>query len=619
MQRIVHVSINLATVAFSVGILFLGWSGLEHPTLLFAHPLFSDIFSTSFFTLNLATVPLSSVFLMTLGVLGVLSAIYGIGYGEVYRARFEGAWLDVGVFLFIAAMAVVFLAGNAFTFLFGWEMMSFVSYLLVVYESERPEVNMAGVLYLAMTQIGTVFLILAFYLLHQFTGSYDFAVFVHLARTLSPVLQSVIFLFTFVGFALKAGIMPLHIWLPRAHPAAPSHVSALMSGIMLKTALYGLLLVNLYWLSPTVWWGVLFIVLGGSSAVLGAFHATQETDIKRILAYSSIENMGLLFMVVGISIAAFALREWTIAGVALCATIYQAMNHAAFKSLLFHAAGSMIHGTHERSLNFLGGLLRRMPYTSIAMAVGLLSVAAVPPFNGFMSEWLVFLASADLARTNLHNVVGLFAAIALFALLFTGALVALMAARIFGVGFQGEGRSPGARAAHEAPFAMRLSLLMGALYALLLGLFPAFIVNALQLTLPEPLRFSPVHLWYTGNLFAISKLPFILLFLLVGGGFFVFLLLRLFIGKEQRHIAPTWTCGGERMAFMSYSATGFSQPVARTFRSLMIPVARGYMYRPAWDFVLKTAQYFRRIQNGSVRSYLVYLFVTVIVLLIVVR
>ncbi len=619
MSRIAHVVINLMTVVFSSFLICLGWIGLYHPSLLFEHPIFNMFIPVPFLVIQLTVAPISGVFLIVLGILGILSALYGIGYGVIYCSRQYGVWLDLGVLAFVATMALVFLAGNAFTFLLGWETMSFMSYLLVVYESERPGVAMAGVIYLAMTQLGTVFLVLAFYLLHQYTGSYDFAVFAHDAAALSPVLQTVVFVFTLIGFSLKAGMMPLHIWLPRAHPAAPSHVSALMSGIMLKTALYGLLLVNFYWLHPEAWRGALLIVLGASSAVLGAFHATQELDVKRILAYSSIENMGLLFMGAGISLLALALHQVTLAGIAFCATLYQAINHAAFKSLLFHGAGSIIHGTHERSLNRLGGLVRRMPYTTFAMAIGLLSVSAIPPFNGFMSEWLLFSVTARIIHANLHNMLGLLPVFAMFSLLFSGAFVALMSARIFGIGFQGEGRSSGAKQAHEAPITMRIALLLGALVPLLLGLFPVLITQALRLALPPTESYAVRQIWYSQNAISMSILPFLLLAILGGGGFVVWLAVRIWAGKERRQIAPTWTCGGSRLANMSYSATGFSQPVRRTFSVFKIPVAGGYMYHPTWDVVLNTARRFRRIQNGSVRSYLLYLFITVIVLLIVVR
>ncbi|MCI0182299.1 proton-conducting transporter membrane subunit [Sulfoacidibacillus ferrooxidans] len=619
MYRVAHVLINLLTIAFSIALVFIGWFGLYHIVVLVDYPISTDYISIPFLVLNLMTTPLSSVFLMILGALGALSSLYGIGYGGGYRERNYGTWLDIGVLLFIAAMASVFLAANVFTFLIGWETMSFVSYLLVIYESERKGVTTAGLLYIAMTQLGTVFIILAFYLLHQYTGSYNFIDFSKMVISLPPVLQSFIFIFTFIGFSLKAGIMPLHIWLPRAHPAAPSHVSALMSGIMLKTALYGLLMIDFYWLHPQTWWGVLLIIVGASSAILGAFHSTLEVDIKRILAYSSIENMGLLFMGSGLALLAAAFHLWSIEGIALVATLYQAVNHAAFKSLLFHGAGSVIHGTQERSLNHLGGLLRKMPITASAMGIGLLAVTAIPPLNGFMSEWLLFTDTVQFAHLTLHHLLGLFPMITMVALLFTGALVALMSARIFGIAFQGEGRSEGARHAHEAPLTMRFALLLGIVLPILLGVFPVAIVNILERTIPVDTRFSTAQLWYAHSAINMSLLPIMLLLLFVGGGGIVWLLVRFFAGKERRLLAPTWTCGGSRMAYMSYSATGFSQPPKRTFRAFRIPVARGYIYHPAWALVLRTAKNFRRIQNGSVRSYLLYLFITVIILLIVVR
>lgn len=613
----VHRLAQCVTGLFSLFILWLAWQGLHSPAPGATLASYAIIPHTPL-DLTLALTPFSGLFLGMLGLAGVLAGLYGAGYGHEYRERRYGLALDLELLVFLGAMTVVFTAANVFTFMTGWEVMSISSYLLVVHDSHKPGVVQSGLIYLVMTQIGSAFLLVAFLLLHQGTGSYDFGTFARLAHTLSPGLQSVIFLCALVGLLLKAGIMPLHVWLPRAHPVAPSHISALMSGVMIKTALYGFLLVSVSWLQGMqVGWGLLTVILGGASAVLGAQLAGQETGLKRSLAYSSIDNMGLTLLLAGVSLTAMALHQPAWAGFALAAALFHAWNHALFKSVLFQGAGAVLYTAHTDELNKLGGLLRRMPWSGLFFLVALLSLASLPPWGGFASEWMMFSALAQIASAHRHTWFGLVAAAGVLALLLTGALTLLAALRLFGIGFLAEPRSDQAARAREVPLSMRVSLGIGALFTLFSGLGSGWLVTRIGRALPGGLSFSPGG----SSGYGWTTLPGRAMLMLGGailiGACAAWLVARLAGGRPRISVVPTWTCGGQRTPSMSYSATGLSQPVRRAWRMVNRPLAIHYLYRPVWGGVMQTTTVFRRIQNGHVRSYLVYLFATVLLLLAV--
>lgn len=614
----VHRLMQVVTGLFCAGILLLGWRTLQGPAAGLQLVSYTMVPNT-LLHLSLRPTPLSGLFLLMLGIAGGLSALYGLGYGLEYRARGYGVWLDAGTLVFIAAMGAVLTAANVFTFLAGWEAMSITSYLLVVYDSPKPGVTQAGLLYIAMTQIGSAFLFVAFFLLYRGTGSDSFVSFTHLAHTLPPFVQNVVFFCALIGLLLKAGIMPLHIWLPRAHPAAPSPVSALMSGVMIKTALYGLILVSMTWLhAAEAGWGLVLALLGIGSAVPGARLSSQETGLKRILAYSSIDNMGLMVLCAGVSLIARAGGEAALSGLAMTAALLQAWNHCLFKSALFQGAGAVLYAAHTDNLNQLGGLLRRLPWTGLFFLCALLSLMALPPWGGFTSEWMMFMALAHAASAGAHSWMGLIAVTGILALVFTGAFTVLSSLRIFGIGFLAEPRSVQAAKALEVPLSMRVSLGVGALLTLLSGVFSGWVV----LWVGQALRGSLPFSFAQSNL-AVQAVPERSVLLLgtvsAGGVLVAWLLPRIIRGAPRIAMAPTWTCGGGRTPTMSYTASGLSQPVERVWRFLSQPLAITLLYRPVWGMVLRTATLFRRIQDGHVRSYLVYLFATVLTLLLIIR
>ncbi len=618
-MRALHILLSTLTGIISLGIVALGWLSVRHAfpaSPILDHEILSDVPVRVVVSLT----PFGGLFLCMLGVVGVLAAVYGMGYGLQYESRRYGVWLDVGLLGFVLSMAAVFVAANVFTFILAWELMSIVSYMLVVYDYHDRETVKSGLIYASMTQLGAAFLLTAFFILHAYTGSYEFAVFAKSAGAIPPVTRDLVFLSAFLGFAVKAGLMPLHIWLPRAHPAAPSHVSALMSGVMIKTALYGFLLVSVLWLrAPALWWGVLVAGAGAASAFLGALHAGQEASLKRILAYSSIDNMGLLFLGTGMTLIELALGQPVLAGFALAATIYQAFNHAFFKSLLFQGAGAVLYATHTATLNRLGGLIKTLPWTSIFIVGGLLSFSALPPGGGFVSEWMLFSAFARISAAHLHSAVGAVAMLALLAFFATGALTVFSALRVFGIGFLADARSEEAAKARETPITMRISLAAGLLVTIATGVWPPAAVNFIDNGLPQSLQFHAWRLWYGYNPhFSMWSIP-ILYTTVAAATALAGILPRLYLGRSRVTRVQTWTCGGKRTPSMSYTAPGFSQPIRRVFHAAAIPFAIQYLYRPVWQLVFSTTTIFRRVQNGHVRAYLLYLFMTVLVLLVVAR
>ena len=330
---------------------------------------------------------LSSFFLLLLGLAGAGISTFAAGY---FRSG-EGsapALLGLQYHVFLAAMAMVILADDAYLFMVAWETMALSSYFLVTSHHRIPEIRVAGFLYLVMAHVGAICILLCFGVLQG--GSWQFTFDAMRGASLTPFLATTAFLLALIGFGAKAGLVPMHVWLPEAHPAAPSPVSAMMSGIMLKTAIYGMLRISFDLLHVRLWWwGVLVIVLGLFSGIFGAIFAAVQTDMKRLLAYSSIENIGLIFTGIGLSILFETCNLHLFAALALSAALIHALNHAFFKSLLFLVTGSVLHATKTRNLGKLGGLIRRMPWVAALALVGTLSIAGLPPFNGFVSEWLL--------------------------------------------------------------------------------------------------------------------------------------------------------------------------------------------------------------------------------------
>ncbi|MGQ9371039.1 hydrogenase 4 subunit B, partial [Azospirillum sp. A39] len=414
--------------------------------------------------------PLAGLMVSVIALLSLVAWVYGVAYVREYAGRGTAA---MGFFMhaFIASMMLVVVADNAFWFLIFFEMMSLASYFLVIFDQDEEAVN-AGFLYFLVAHAGSVLIMAAFFIMANQAGSFDFAAF-RTARVPAP-LDTVVFLLAFLGFGAKAGMIPLHIWLPRAHPAAPSHASSLMSGVMIKIGVFGIVKVGLDLLGPgetagLLWWGLLVLLSGAVSSVLGVIYALAEHDIKKLLAYHSVENIGIILLGVGVAMIGTALDQPVVAALGLMAGLYHLVNHAVFKGLLFLCAGSAIYRMHTKDMEEMGGLARTMPWTALSFLIGALAISAIPPLNGFVSEWYTYQAlfAAALDGTPLVKFATPIAAVMLA---LTGALAVMCFVKAYGVMFAGAPRSRHAAETREVPLPMVVGMAVLALACVGLGL-----------------------------------------------------------------------------------------------------------------------------------------------------
>ena len=594
---------------------------------------------------------LGAFFGLIVSLLGLAVAIYSFGYARGFYGRKSVGVLGAGCNLLLLATTLVFLAGNAFFFLLAWEIMALTAYLLVSFEHETEEARHAGLLFFIMSHLGTGCLILGFLLLFQASGGYGFDGFHALGDTMAPGKRDAAFLLFLAGFGVKAGLVPLHIWLPAAHPVAPSNVSALMSGVIIKTGIYGLTRVCFDFLgAPPEWWGVTLLAAGTVSAVLGVLYALMEHDLKRLLAYHSIENIGIILMGLGAALMFLHSGHQLLAALALMAGMYHTLNHAVFKGLLFLGAGAVGHATHTRNLEEMGGLVKRMRWTALFFLVGAAAICALPPLNGFVSEWLTYQSLLQGFGTT-TSLVRLMFPISGAMLALTSALAAACFVKAFGIAFLAQPRSAAAVHAREAPFPMLLGqgLLTGACVGL--GLFPQVLLKLMDpLTLQLAGRPLSAQLDATNGLVlanttaqggTVSPAGLTLMGLAL-----LMVPLGLWLGLARRapiRRGPTWDCGLRGLTpQMEYTATGFSKPIRMVFKALFRPrreVQREYdfspyftttirfesrveevfqtrIYRPLNLLVLRGSRRLRALQAGSIQAYLIYIFITLLGLLL---
>ena len=421
---------------------------------------------------------LNGLLLVAINILGFVAWIYGISYFDEYKGMGLGA---IGFFMnaFIASMNLVLTVDNAFWFLVFFELMSLSSYFLVIIE-QKPASIRGGFLYLVMAHIGFMGIMIGFLIMAAQTGSFEFSTF--RAHDFGPILGSVCFVLAFVGFGCKAGMFPFHSWLPQAHPAAPSNVSALMSGGMIKIGVFGIVKVGLNLLAATgvqLWWGLLILVIGALSSVLGVAYALGEHDIKKLLAYHSVENIGIILLGIGIGFMALAMNQPVIAGLALMAGLYHVLNHAMFKGLLFLGAGSVLYTTGSRNMEIMGGLVHAMPVTAMCFLIGSLAISAIPPLNGFVSEWFIYQSMFSIAGAA-TVAVKFFVAFAAVSLAITGALAVTCFVKAYGVTFLGSPRSEAAKQAREVPAPMRFGMVVLAVVCVLLGIGAPWVAPVMQ-------------------------------------------------------------------------------------------------------------------------------------------
>lgn len=596
--------------------------------------------------------PLASFFVLTISVVGLASSIFALGYVTEFYGRSSLGAMGSLFNGFLLAMMLVVMADNGFFFLIVWELMSLLSYFLVVTEHEKAEVRYAGLFYFIMTHVGTACIILTFVIFSQEAGSFSFEDFRHPDQRLPDGLRSIAFFMALIGFGAKAGIVPLHVWLPYAHPAAPSHISALMSGVMIKTAVYALIRVYFDFLEGVFpwWWGFTVLSIGALSALLGVMYALMEHDLKSLLAFHSVENIGIILLGIGAGMIFHTYGLHELAALGLLAGLYHTINHATFKALLFLGAGAVQFATHTRDIEEYGGLLRRMPWTGLFFLIGAVSIAALPPTNGFVSEWLVFQSlflSVQLPTLFLKLMLPIAAAI----LALTGALALACFAKAFGMAFLAQPRSAHARKAVEVPVSMRIGMGILAGSCVVLGLAPMLVVPLLdRVTGPlTGVAISQKVLALDGWVVAPVTVEFssistpVLAGLLVGAGLLGLLIAR-WLGKGvPARYTRTWGCGLPLTPRMEYTATGFVQPIKQVFETVYQPTVKlerefleqskyfirhqrvefhteplfeTYLYRPVVRKLLALAERLRVIQVGSLHLYLTYIFVTLVLLLL---
>ncbi len=381
--------------------------------------------------------PLAGFFLTLLGAVAAGITIYAAGY---FRSETAGrlALIALQYHVFLASMAFVILADDAYLFMVAWETMALSSYFLVTTDHRLPAIRSAGFLYLLIAHLGALAILLCFGVMHGGQGDYTFDAL--RAAELEPPWATLAFLLAFFGFGAKAGMIPLHAWLPEAHPAAPSPVSALMSGIMIKTAIYGMVRVIYDLIGGVRWeWGLLVLAIGAATTLFGVLYALMQHDLKRLLAYHSVENIGIILLGLGMSMVFIGFGHAAAGALGLIAALYHTINHAVFKGLLFLGAGTILHSSGLRDLNDMGGLIRRMPNTAFYFLIGALAISALPPLNGFVSEWLTFqtaLQAPLLEHGVVRSLVPLFAA----TLALAGALTAMCFVKVYGIAFLGQPR-----------------------------------------------------------------------------------------------------------------------------------------------------------------------------------
>jgi hydrogenase-4 component B len=609
------------------------------------------IFLRDFFSFD----GLSVFFLAVIGLVCLPSLVYAAGYFRSHYSGRRAALAFVLSSLFVLSLCLVVISANLLVFFMAWELMSLISYFLVVFDHEHEQSVHAGLIYIVMTHIAAACILAGMLIMYRHSGALNFDQVRQSMISLPAATKNIVFILFLIGFGTKAGIVPLHIWLPYAHPQAPSPVSSIMSGVMIKLGIYGILRFVLGMLGTgESWWSGLILTLAILSCLVGVIYALMDHDLKKLLAYHSVENIGIILLGVGAAMAAYRSGLTAVAVLALAAGLYHLVNHAVFKGLLFLGAGSVVSATGTRNIEKLGGLIKRMPVTAATFLIGSLAISAVPPLNGFVSEWLLLQSFFHAARHSLagHAVVfGLCAA----GLALTGGLAAACFVKAFGITFLAMPRSKKAEEARESPASMQIAMIFLAALCFVLSFGVAIILpylvrisagllnvdqssvqfsfNRFILRIPESVAQSPTPIQFS---------PLVLACVLSAAAALTFVLVRILCGPGRRTIYNTWDCGYYKLtAANEYTATAFSKPFRIAFSFFLQPYRRSeklrdsyyhvrkfsyevffspvfkmYFYDPIVKFVMRSAHGLRRIQPGSIHIYLAYIFITMLCLIL---
>jgi hydrogenase-4 component B len=588
-------------------------------------------------SLSIALDPLSAFFLLPVFGLSALAAMYGFGYWKHHggRGRAGTPWLWSN--LLTAAMGTVLVARNGVLFLMAWEIMTLVSYFLVTSEHDKKQAREAGRIYLVAAHVGTAFLLVLFLQLAGSAGPLDFDRFLHGG---SGGVAGTLFFLMMIGFGVKAGFVPLHVWLPEAHPAAPSHVSALMSGAMLKMGIYGILRFLPYLGPPPGAWGWTLLAVGLTSGLVGVLYSLAQRDLKRLLAYSSIENIGILTSSLGIGLLGITYSSTPIVVLGFGAALLHVLNHATFKGLLFLGAGALVQSAHSGDMEYLGGLLKRLPWTGIAFLIGAVAIAGLPPMNGFVSEFLIYLAAFRAVMT-VPPALALAGACAIGGLGLVGGLAAASFARAFGIAFLGEPRTHAARRAREVAPSLRLPMLALAAACFALTFGSVWVFGSLRPVLAVATGISSATLApeIAGASLSLARLTevaagFLVLVFVVAG------IRKLFLRRRVVSTSVTWDCGYAVPSLRGgYTASSFAQPALELFAPMLgtrvtnlDPLGpfpseaslatttpdsfRERVFGPLGRELARQLARFRHIQEGRVQIYILYIALTLVALLL---
>jgi len=587
--------------------------------------------------------PLAAWFVIPVCGLSLLAAIYAIAYDWDAETGYSKSFSWILFILLVASMVVVICAANGIVFLMAWEVMAVSSFFLVVRDSGNSHSSQdAGWIYLIATHLGTVFLVILFLFAQAQTGSFEFMVWEK--QGLNIPNRSLLFLLAVIGFGTKAGFVPFHIWLPEAHPAAPSYISAVMSGVMIKTGIYGLIR-SIGWFGASIphWWGIAVLVIGIVSGVLGVLFAIAQHDLKRLLAYHSVENIGIITIGIGIGMVGLSYNNAGLIFLGFTGAVLHVLNHAVFKGLLFLGAGSVLHSTEEREIDKMGGLLKRMPLTGVAFLVGAMAISGLPPLNGFVSELTIFVSGVH-SLLSKDVTIGLCGAAIVGGLALIGGLAAACFAKAFGIIFVGEPRSDKCSKADESSPLMTIPMLVLAVLCLVIGLTGAFIVSGVA---PQIVQ----NISKTSNLDITmyqTQLSTALMYVGLTGGLLIFLLAIFALVKKalmkNRPVSYglTWDCGyAKPTTRMQYTASSFAQPFLELFKPILrtkyhyhvhspdnlFPQSAKFhtetpdichteVYRPVFLKISEILMKFRFLQHGYIQIYILYIALALILLLI---
>jgi len=586
--------------------------------------------------------PLSALFLLPILVVSALSAIYGSRYMEAEKdtGAIGPHWFFFN--LLVAGMIMVVLSKNGLLFLISWEVMSLAPFFLVIFDDHKKSTRNAAWTYLVAAHLGGVFLVVLFVLMGINAGTMDFCHFVTSSSVISAnISANLLFLLAVIGFGAKAGFIPLHVWLPEAHPAAPSHVSALMSGVMIKMGIYGLLRMITLLGPPPVWWGYLMIGIGLTSGILGVLFALAQHDLKRLLAYHSVENIGIIALGIGVGLVGLSTGSTLLAVLGFAGGLLHVINHSLFKGLLFLGAGSVLHSTHTMEIDHLGGLMKKMPWTGALFLTGAVAICVLPPLNGFVSEFLIYFGSFKGMTTMTSSVPAGALICAIAGLAMIGGLASACFTKAFGIIFLGEPRSEHAENVHESSRIMWIPMLVMAALCVLIGLSGPWVVAAMALAVKTAGSF-PSHV--VEDMLTRALDPMTLIVYIA----FAFLLLTVLILIVRKLLLPfnkisricTWGCGFSAPSpRMQYTSSSFAQPLTKIFSVFLMTrtkviapeglfpteasfstdtpdIFRRFFYKPVFSLVARLLSFLQWLQHGRVQLYILYIVVTVFIIFI---